>query len=103
VSAEVQHAHGDDWEQVIAADNDLMLRLAERDGRWFERSLSEIRCPVLLTGSLQDSMLHDGANQMVEMATQIPESQLVLVNGGEHPLIWSRPHLFRQVADRFLE
>jgi pimeloyl-ACP methyl ester carboxylesterase len=37
------------------------------------------------------------------MAGQISESQLVLVNGGAHPLMWSRPHLFRQVADRFLE
>jgi len=97
-----QQAHGDDWEQVIEADNDVMLRLAERDGRWFERSLSEIGCPVLLTGSLQDATLHDGAAQMLEMAKQIPESQLVLVNGGDHPLMWSRPEAFRRAADSFL-
>ncbi len=97
-----QHAHGDDWEEVVEADSDLLLRLAERDGRWFERGLSEIRCPLLLTGSLQDSMLHDGPTQMVEMARQIPESQLVLINGGDHPLMWSRAERFRQVVDGFL-
>ena len=97
-----QHAHGDDWGQVIEADSDLLLRLAERGGRWFERSPSEIKCPVLLTGSLQDSTLHNGAAQMVEMAMQIPESRLMLVNGGEHPLMWTRPELFRRAAETFL-
>ena len=97
-----RHAHGDDWEQVIEADSDLLLRLAERDGRWFEKDLAEIRCPVLLTGSLQDRMLHDGPRQMVAMAEEIPESQLTLVNGGDHPLMWSRAERFRRIADAFL-
>lgn len=97
-----QQAHGDDWEQVIEADSDLLLRLAERDGQWFERSLSEVECPVLFTGSFQDSTLHKGAAQMVEMAMQIPESRLMLVNGGEHPLMWTRPEVFRRAAESFL-
>lgn len=97
-----RQAHGEDWEQVIEADSDLLLRLAERNGRWFERDLGEIRCPVLLTGSLQDRMLHDGPRQMVAMAEEIPESQLTLVNGGDHPLMWSRAERFRRVADAFL-
>ena len=95
-------AHGEDWEQVVEADSDLMLRVAKRGGRWFDRSLSEIGCPVLLTGSLQDAILHDGAAQMIEMAEQIPESQLVLVNGGDHPLMWSRSEDFRRAVDAFL-
>ncbi len=97
-----QHAHGHDWEQVVEADSDLLLRLADRNGLWFERSLSEIRCPVLLTGSLQDSLLHDGATQMIEMAAQIPECQLFLVNGGDHPMMWSRSEDFRRVVENFL-
>jgi pimeloyl-ACP methyl ester carboxylesterase len=94
--------HGEDWEQVIEADNDLLLRLARRGGRFFEHSLTGVRCPVLLTGSLQDSMLHNVGTQMTEMASQIPESQLLLVNGGDHPLMWSRSELFRRMADAFL-
>jgi pimeloyl-ACP methyl ester carboxylesterase len=97
-----RRAHGDDWEQVVEADNEILLKLAEHDGQWFERSLSEIHCPVLLTGSLQDTKLFDGAAQMLEMASQIPESQLVLFNGGDHPLMWSRPDRFHQTAGGFL-
>lgn len=97
-----QAMHGQDWEQVIEADNELMLQLAQRDGRFFQQSLSQVHCPVLITGSLQDSMLFDSAAQMVQMAEQIPESQLVLINGGDHPLIWSRPRRFQRIADGFL-
>jgi pimeloyl-ACP methyl ester carboxylesterase len=97
-----RRAHGEDREQVIEADNDLMLRLVERDGRWFEHGLSGIRCPVLLTGSLQDALLHRGPVQMVEMARQMPQAQLDLVNGGRHPLMWSRSDLLRRAADVFL-
>jgi pimeloyl-ACP methyl ester carboxylesterase len=97
-----QTMHGQDWEQVVEADSDLMLRLAQRDGRFFQQPLSGVRCPVLLTGSLQDSMLFEGATQMVAMAEQIPESQLVLINSGHHPLIWSRPRHFWRIADSFL-
>ncbi|MGC9399855.1 MAG: alpha/beta fold hydrolase [Anaerolineae bacterium] len=98
-----QAMHGEDWAQVVEADNDLLLRLAQRDGRWFERSLADIRCPVLLTGSLQDTLLYNGAAQMLEMTGQIAESQLWLINGGDHPLMWSRPRRFRRTVDAFLE
>lgn len=97
-----RQAHGDDWEQVVEADSALLLRLAQRDGQWFERSLSEIRCPVLLTGSLRDALLYNGAAQMVEMAAEIPQGQLYLVNAGDHPLMWSRPEDFRRAVDAFL-
>jgi pimeloyl-ACP methyl ester carboxylesterase len=97
-----QKAHGDDWEQVVEADSELLLRLAERGGRWFDGGLTRIGCPVLLTGSLQDTMLSEGPSQMVAMARQIPESELYLVNGGGHPLMWSRPRAFRRAADAFL-
>jgi hypothetical protein len=39
---------------------------------------------------------------MVAMASQISESQLVLFNGGDHPLMWTRAARFRRVADNFL-
>jgi pimeloyl-ACP methyl ester carboxylesterase len=97
-----KHAHGDGWEQVVEADSALLLGLAERGGHWFARDLSRVCCPVLLTGSLQDSTLDKGARQMLTMASQIPESQLMLVNGGDHPLMWTRPQIFRQAVAGFL-
>jgi hypothetical protein len=36
------------------------------------------------------------------MLAQMPAARLYLHHTGAHPLMWSRPHDFRAVADRFL-
>jgi pimeloyl-ACP methyl ester carboxylesterase len=64
--------------------------------------LSNIVCPVLFTASLQDQALQSVGDQLGRMSAQIPGSQLFMVNGGDHPLMWSRPELFRSVCDLFL-
>jgi pimeloyl-ACP methyl ester carboxylesterase len=61
-----------------------------------------IACPVLLTASLTDSLLPDVPAQTVAMAQQIPDCRLLLVNGGDHPLLWSRLREARAVIDAFL-
>ncbi len=96
-------AHGDDWQQVVEADSDLFLRLAERGGDIFQGRLREIACPVLLTASQGDQVLPDAGGQTRHMLAQIPGSQAYLTREGEHPLMWSRPDDFRRVADGFLE
>ncbi|MFO7769194.1 MAG: alpha/beta hydrolase [bacterium] len=97
-----RHAHGQDWEEVVEADSALLLRLAEHGGGWFEAELSEIGCPVLLTGGLRDTVLHEAPAQMLEMAGQIPRSELILLGQGDHPVMWTRPGRFRDAADSFL-
>jgi pimeloyl-ACP methyl ester carboxylesterase len=97
-----QGAHGKDWEQVIEADTDLIRRFVERGGDWFGPRLGEIRCPVLLTASLQDAALPRVSHQNCRMAEQIPNCRLYLHNEGGHPLMWSQPEAFRLLADRFL-
>ncbi|MBD3305798.1 alpha/beta fold hydrolase [candidate division KSB3 bacterium] len=99
-----QFAHGEDWQQVVEADSDLLLRAAQHgDLDWAQGRLTAIRCPVLLTASLRDNSLPDVANQMCRMAAQIPDSRLFLVNGGAHPLMWSRREDFLCVSEYFLK
>ncbi|MBN1370711.1 MAG: alpha/beta hydrolase [Anaerolineaceae bacterium] len=96
-------AHGAEWEQVVAADNRILLAFADQGGNWFEGRLKEIRCPVLFSGSLQDELLPEIGEQMPRMAAQVAESEVFLVNGGGHPLMWSRPAAFHAMAAAFLE
>ncbi len=97
-------AHGDDWQQVVDADSDRLLRAAERgDVVWTHGRLQQIHCPVLLMGSLADHMLPDIGQQMGAMAAQIPKSRLFLVNAGEHPMMWSRRKDFFHLCDYFLK
>ena len=96
-------AHGDDWRQVIEADCAFMLEKADRGGEWCGEELAKIRCPVLISGTLGDEFYPDLPEQASQMAQQIPEAQVFLVNGGNHPLIWSRADYFYRVAESFLE
>jgi valacyclovir hydrolase len=98
-----QHAHGDDWSQVVEADSDLLLRFAESGGNWFKGRLQEIKCPVLFTASKQDDALPNVTQQICRMAEQVANSRIFLNNEGDHPLMWSRPDDFRHVSDYFVE
>jgi len=96
-------AHGRDWRSVVAADSDLMQRLAAAGG-WdpFAGRLCEVRCPVLLTGSMTDECIVDLGAQMEGMAAQIPDCRTFLWPEGGHPLMWSQRGAFRHAADEFL-
>jgi pimeloyl-ACP methyl ester carboxylesterase len=84
--------------------------LADRDGRTLHRDhvLNAIRCPVLLTGSLQDDVTPGIAAAYARIAGIIPDCSVYLTStahhryGEEHPLMWTDPEAFRSVADRFL-
>jgi valacyclovir hydrolase len=98
-------AQGPDWEAVVDADSDLFLRLeAASPGGidFFHGRLAEIRCPVLFTVSLTDSLLYQPGNQALEAARSVAESWLFAVNGGDHPLMWSRPAAYQAAVKGFL-
>lgn len=97
-------AHGDDWENVIAADSRLLLQMAEKGGDCFDGTLGRIQCPVLLTASLQDSTLApDAALQICRMGKKIEESRIFLSHSGDHPFMWTNPDEFREIAEIFLK
>ena len=95
-------AHGEDWEQVVEADTRLFRAFNEQGCEWFGGRLKEIRCPVLFTASLSDSLLPHIGTDVASMAAQVPRSEAYLYHGGDHPLMWSAPEPFRAAADLFL-
>ena len=96
-------AQGPDWEQVIEADTAMLRRLADRGGRMAPEELDQIRCPVLLTATLDDSLLPEVARHLPDQARLIPDARLYLTKGGDHPLMWSRAREFRRVCRLFIE
>jgi pimeloyl-ACP methyl ester carboxylesterase len=98
-----QYAHGDDWQQVVEADSNLLLRIAEGSGDWAGGRLKAISCPVLLTASLRDQSLPDVREQIGHMVEQIPKGTAFLVNEGDHPFMWSNPEYFRRMSNCFLK
>jgi pimeloyl-ACP methyl ester carboxylesterase len=97
-----QRGHGDDWAEVVDADSDMLLRVADTGGDIFAGRLRAIRCPVLITASRRDDALVDVEAQVQHMAEQIGGARFHLADDGAHPFMWSRPEAFRRVVDAFL-
>jgi 3-oxoadipate enol-lactonase len=92
-----------DWLAGLMADQDRKLMgVAWRETMAFDsrRRLAEIACPTLVVAASNDRgvpihharMLHDG----------IPGSQLVIIDGADHALIWTHPDELLRVVDEFL-
>jgi pimeloyl-ACP methyl ester carboxylesterase len=95
-------AHGEDWEQVVRADSDFLLRFEDDGGDCFHGRLKQIQCPVLLSASLGDTSLPDGEAQLQQMHAQLGNSRLFFAPTGSHPSMWSKADMFRREADIFL-
>lgn len=93
-----------DWLANIMASQDRGLMLtAWNETMAFDsrKYLAEIQCPTLIIAGSNDTgvpihharMLHAG----------IPGSQLVVINGADHALIWTHTDEFLRVTDEFLK
>jgi 3-oxoadipate enol-lactonase len=91
------------WLAGLMADQDRKLMVsAWKETMAFDSRgrLSEIGCPTLIVAAANDqavpihhaNMLHDG----------IPGSQLVIIEGADHALIWTHPDELLRVSDEFL-
>lgn len=98
-----RQGHGSDWKQVVEADTALLQGWQAAGGDVFTGRLEQVRCPVLLTASLEDHALPNVALQIEAMRQKISRCQVSLSDHGEHPLCWSQPEFFRKVADAFLQ
>jgi valacyclovir hydrolase len=105
----LRRQHGEDWRAVIDADTAFQRGIADRGGYAIgEHVLNAIRCPVLLTGSLQDDVTPGIAAAYARIAGIVPDCSVFLTSsarhpyGEEHPLMWADPEAFRSVVDRFL-
>ncbi|MFV5700212.1 alpha/beta fold hydrolase [Flavobacterium sp. ZT3R17] len=92
-----------DWILGLIADQDRDLMLsAWKETMAFDsrQRLAQIKCPTLIMAASKDEavplhhakMLHEG----------IMGSQLVIVAGANHALIWSHTDEFIQIVDKFL-
>lgn len=95
-------AHGEDWQRVVRQDTAFLLGLGERMADVYGGKLPQVRCPVLLTASLGDDLVPAPGEQVLGMMRQIQDCRAYLTNRGGHPLMWSRPELFRHAVDGFL-
>ena len=97
-----QHCHGENWQQVIEADTDFILRYAAvQTGKQVDIPLEHIQCPVLITGSKNDDLVPNVEEQAQLSATRLQHAAIYLHDSGAHPFMWSESLVFREQVNLF--
>lgn len=77
---------GDDWERVVDQDTKALLACATQKLPLFPKPLETLQAPVLLLGSLADTMCRsDLAEEYRQMSMLIPDCTVQLFQTGDHP------------------
>ncbi len=106
----MERLHGQDWRAVVEADTVALRTLADRGGYALPTGvLRGVRCPVLLSGNLQDPLTPGIAEQFARMTASLPDGSVFLASGSqhphgdEHPWLRTAPVQFRRTVDAFLQ
>lgn len=102
-----EYMHGADWESVV--DNDT-LAIVEHDktiGKFFHRSLTELKHEILFTGSKEDEFISAMEPDYFErvyggMLKKIEHGSMYLFETGGHPAMLSSADKFVKVSKAFL-
>ena len=92
-----------DWVVGVVGNQDRKLMVsAWRGAIAFDsrRRLAEIKCPTLVLAASNDKTVPRHHAKMLHDA--ITGSQLVIIDGASHVLIWTHPDEFVRVTDEFL-
>ena len=101
--AMMQSLHGEDWEQVMDADTDAVVRHAGTVGAFLHRPISELKTRLLLTGSAEDEMFPRGHYETLfgEICAQTPMARSHIFSRGNHPALGSNQEEFLTLAAEF--
>ncbi|WP_432407697.1 alpha/beta fold hydrolase [Wukongibacter sp. M2B1] len=98
-----RYAHGDDWEQVIKFDTEMIAQFSQNGRSIFNGKLDKINCPVLIIGSLSDDLIPNIVINMGEICKQIKNSKLLLYSKGRHPVMLTMAEAYRKDVKDFLD
>lgn len=94
--------HGWRWRKLVDTDTNLFCQFGVEQRPYLHRSLTEIKCPVLITGSRQDDFIDNIETRMQPVVKQIADCQLFLFARGGHPAMYSNRKQFSRLALSFL-
>lgn len=97
-----QDMNGDDWEQVVDNDINLLYRLGQKHINPIIGDLSDIKAKVLLTASTEDELIPSTDVKVKAVADKITGARLIVSEVGKHPFMITQKETFRMIAIDFL-
>lgn len=100
-----EYCHGEDWEQVVDHDTDVIIRHDQTVKNFFHKDLSKLNVPVMISVSLEDDEYAgkiDIEKTYQELAGKIPDGKMHLFPSGGHPAMLTNAEEFAGLAKAFL-
>ena len=94
--------HGFSWKKVVDADTVMLHEHYLNIRKYFHKDLSEIKCPVMLTGTKKDYFIPDMEDILSSIHNKINKSKLLILNEGGHTALLTVPHLLVPEINKFL-
>jgi len=100
-----EYNHGEGWEQVVDNDTEALYNYYNTIGQFYHKPLSDLKIPVLLTGSEKDEFIPPGFFQETygDMIKQTSNLTMHLFKTGGHPAMLSNSKLFSELANQFFK
>lgn len=95
--------HGEDWEQVIDNDTDMLERHALNIQSYFHKDVSEIKVPILFTASVEDNLIENAGDIAENLAEKVVCGRSHVFQTGNHPALMSNAREYSTLAKEFLE
>lgn len=99
-----KYCHGEDWEQVVDNDTDVIIRHGKYIKKFFHRDLSKLQVPVMFTASLADDEyagIIDIGKTYMELMKKVPSGRMHLFQMGGHPAMITNAEEFADLTKDF--
>ena len=94
---------GEDWETVVDLNTEALLACADSKIPLFCRPLKELRVPLLLMGSREDTMCRkDLAEEYGQMKEEVSDCRVHMFQTGGHPAIGTNAECAAKVIADFI-
>lgn len=95
--------HGDDWEQVVDLDTEMLLTFGASGHSFFHKPISELMVPTLLTGSLEDDIVPAIDTIYADLKKKNMALDIHLFDTGNHPAMLSNGEAFYGLVNEKLK
>ena len=97
------YCHGLDWKTIVDLDTIVNVEFSETEKSFFHKSISELKVPTLLTGSLKDEYCDHFDKIYADLKKKNDSLEIHLFEKGNHPaMISNKCEFFKIIKQRII-
>jgi len=96
-----RYNHGKDWRKIVDLDTEMLLTFNKLNKSFFNKSISEIKVPTLLTGSLKDEYCDSLDMVYEDLKHKSSGLKIKMFQKGGHPAIISNKKMFYKLSKQW--